>query len=128
MAYDPLLADRIRELIVLRASDVVEKTMFGGLSFMVNDKMCVSTKNDRIMLRLSPETYEIELQGDGVSPMIHSGREMKGFLFVTGPTIQTKAGLSRWVNLALDYNEVALPSPGKRTTSSPKPPTGKKKK
>lgn len=104
MAYDPLLADRIRELIVLRTDNVVEKTMFGGLTFMVNDKMCVSTKADRIMVRVAPEVYEKEVQGDGCSPMIHGGREMKGFIFVTGPSIQTKAGLSRWVNLAMDYN------------------------
>jgi TfoX/Sxy family transcriptional regulator of competence genes len=119
MAYDPQLADRIRELIVARVDNVEEKAMFGGLAFMVNDKMCVSTRNDRIMVRLSPDIYEVELQGDGVSPMIHGGREMKGFIFVTGPTIQTRAGLSRWVNLALDFNTEVSP---------PKPPVGKKKK
>lgn len=111
MAYDPLLADRIRELIALRDDRVEEKTMFGGLAFMVNGKMCVTTKEDRIMVRLSPHDYEIEVHGEGCRPMIHGGRQMKGFIFVSGPSIRSKAQLKRWVDMALDFNEEARAAP-----------------
>jgi TfoX/Sxy family transcriptional regulator of competence genes len=120
MAYDPALADRIRELIAAREDRVDEKTMFGGLAFMVNDKICVTTRDDRILVRLSPQDYEIEVHGEGCRPMIHSGREMKGFIFVTGPSIQTTTGLRRWVNMALDYNAEA-----KATPKAPKTPRKK---
>ena len=39
MAYDEETAGRIRKLLADR-SDVVEKKMMGGLSFMVQDRMC----------------------------------------------------------------------------------------
>lgn len=104
MAYDNKLVDRIRELIFLRTDAVEEKTMFGGLCFMVNGKMCVTTRDDRIMVRLSPEDYAIEVEGEGCRPMIHGGREMKGFVFVPAEQIRTKAQLQRWVKMALDYN------------------------
>ncbi|MBK7427046.1 MAG: hypothetical protein IPI60_08465 [Saprospiraceae bacterium] len=40
MAYSEILADRIRDSLV-NQENVVEKKMMGGLTFMVNDKMCV---------------------------------------------------------------------------------------
>ena len=36
MAYDEELAARTREMLAELTADVVEKTMFGGLAFMVN--------------------------------------------------------------------------------------------
>ena len=68
MAFDPALADRIRELIATREDEVEEKKMFGGLAFMVNNKICVTTRDDRIMVRLSPHDYEIEVHGEGLLP------------------------------------------------------------
>ena len=41
MAYNETLADRIREIIAQTHDNVEEKKMFGGLCFMVNDKMCM---------------------------------------------------------------------------------------
>jgi hypothetical protein len=41
MAYNEKLADRIREMIALTHKKVQEKKMFGGLCFMVNDRMWV---------------------------------------------------------------------------------------
>ncbi|MES1225339.1 MAG: RNA methyltransferase, partial [Bacteroidota bacterium] len=41
MAYNEKLADRVREIIAVAHKNVEEKAMFGGLCFMVNNKMCV---------------------------------------------------------------------------------------
>jgi len=41
MSYNEALANRTREIISLTHKNVEEKKMFGGLCFMVNDKMCV---------------------------------------------------------------------------------------
>ena len=57
MAYHEKLADRTREIIALTHDRVEEKRMFGGLCFMVNDKMCIGVEKDRLMLRLDPEIY-----------------------------------------------------------------------
>ena len=104
MAYNEQLANRIREMIAAREDQVEEKLMFGGLTFMVNDKICVGVKSDRILVRIDPEIYEQEVLGEGCTPMNHSGREMKGFLFVGEEMLTTQGKLRRWVDLALEFN------------------------
>lgn len=43
MAYDEKLANRVREYLKsFQDIKIEEKKMFGGLAFMVNDKMCVN--------------------------------------------------------------------------------------
>ena len=44
MAYNEKLADRVREIISATHNITEEKKMFGGLCFMVNDKMCVGVE------------------------------------------------------------------------------------
>jgi len=56
MAYNESLADSVREIIAQTHENVEEKKMFGGLCFMVNDKMCLGVMDDRLMVRLDPLT------------------------------------------------------------------------
>ena len=58
MAYNEKLADRVREIISLTHTNIEEKKMFGGLCFMVNDKMCVGVETNRLMVRLDPAKYD----------------------------------------------------------------------
>lgn len=58
MAYNEKLANMTKELISLTHKKAEEKAMFGGLCFMVNDKMCVGIEKDRLMIRLNPDIYE----------------------------------------------------------------------
>lgn len=125
MSYDVTLANRIREIIASRENQVEEKLMFGGICFMVNDKMCVTTREDRIMARIAPDQYEIEILTDGCSPMIARGREMKGFIFVSGEALREIGQLERWVNMALEYNHIvaaeekAKPKPAPKKAAAP---------
>jgi TfoX/Sxy family transcriptional regulator of competence genes len=114
MPYNEKLADRVRELIAAAEKDVEEKRMFSGLSFMVNNKMCVSVGKDRIMVRLDPAIFEEALEKDGARPMIHSGKVMKGFVFINEEAVATKKKLEYWVNLALDFNKFAKSSRKKK--------------
>jgi len=45
MAYNEKLADRVREALSGNKK-VIEKRMFGGIAFMINDKMCVGVDKD----------------------------------------------------------------------------------
>lgn len=110
MAYDEKLADRIREIISLSHRNVVEKKMFGGLCFMVNDKMCVGVEKERLMVRLDPNRYDEVLEKDGCKPMDFTGKVMRGYVFVDIEALHTKKKLDYWMNLALDYNKVAKAS------------------
>ena len=110
MAYNEKLADKIREIIAITHKKVVEKKMFGGLCFMVNDKMCVGVEKERIMVRLNPEKYEEVMEKEGCMPMDFTGKVMKGFVFVDADYLNTKKELQYWVNLALEYNKIAKSS------------------
>lgn len=114
MAYDEKLSDRVRERIVETHKNIEEKKMFGGLCFMVNDKMCVGVEKERLMLRIDPEKYEELLEKDGCTPMDFSGKPMKGFVFVDVGVLKTKKQLNYWIDLALDYNKLAKPSKKKK--------------
>ena len=60
MAYNEKFANRVRELLLTKKS-VEEKRMMGGLTFMVNNKMCVGILNDDLMASIDPEIYKAVL-------------------------------------------------------------------
>lgn len=109
MAYNKQLANRVREALV-NQKIVEEKKMMGGLTFMVNDKMCVGVLKDEIMARIDPEVYEDALQRKGCREMNFTGKPMKGFVFVSQEGTSNKKDLSYWIDLALDFNKKAKAS------------------
>ena len=114
MPYNEKLADRTREIISVLNKNVEEKQMFGGLCFMVDDKMCVGIKADHIMVRIDPLLYEEAMEQEGCKPMIHGKKTMKAFLFVDEAVLNTKKKLEYWLNLALEYNAVVKVSKKKQ--------------
>ena len=114
MAYNEKLADRVREIIAVHHKKVTEKKMFGGLCFMVNDKMCVGVEKERLMVRLDPEKQDEVMEKEGSKPMDFTGKVMKGFVFVDIDALNTKKKLEYWMNLALEYNKKAKVSKKKK--------------
>jgi|SRR5437868_14558055 len=111
MAYNEKLADRTRELLASSTSKKIEeKKAFGGLCFMVNDKMCVGIEKDRMMVRLDPAKYDEAMEKEGCRPMDFTGKVMKGYVFVDAATLNTKKNLRYWIDLALEYNDIAKAS------------------
>ena len=120
MAFNEKIAHTIRQLFSLTENEVEEKRMFGGLCFMVNGKMCVGVEKDRLMVRLDPAVYEMALKKEGCRPMDFTGRVMKGYVFVDAKVLDTKAKIKYWVNLALDFNKVAVPGKKKHLLNKTK--------
>lgn len=110
MSYNEKLANRTREIIAETHKKVEEKRMFGGLCFMVNNKMCVGVEKERLMVRLNPDIYEEVMEKEGCRPMDFTGRIMKGYVFVDIEALNTKRKLEYWLTLALDYNKIAKAS------------------
>ena len=108
MAFDELLADRIREALGDR-SGIKEKRMFGGLAFLLNGNMAVGIVGDRLMIRFDKTAHEFVLSHRHVSPMDFTHRPMRGFAFVEKQGIATDEQLGQWVGFACDYAG-ALPS------------------
>ncbi len=120
MAYNEKLADRVREIIAATEKNIEEKKMFGGLCFMVNDKMCVGINQESIMVRIDPDKFEKALEMDGCKPMIHGGKIMKSFLFVDEKILDTKKELEYWIKLTLDYNKIVNPTKRKANRQNKK--------
>jgi TfoX/Sxy family transcriptional regulator of competence genes len=114
MAYNEKLADRTREIISRTHKNVEEKKMFGGLCFMVNDKMCVGVEQERLMVRLDPEKYDEVMEKEGCKPMDFTGKVMKGYVFVDADALETKKELEYWIGLALEFNKKAKSSKKKK--------------
>ena len=118
MAFDEKLADRVREIIAVTHDNIEEKRMFGGLCFMVNEKMCIGVEQERLMMRLDPAKYEEYLEKDGATPMDFTGKVMKGYVFVDKDAVSAKTKLEYWVKLALEYNKIAKASKKKKSKTS----------
>ncbi|RVU02729.1 TfoX family protein [Mucilaginibacter limnophilus] len=109
MAANHELLNRVREALA-DIPGIEEKAMFGGVCFLVDDKMCVCVRREDIMCRLNPNSYHNELEKPGVQQMIHNGRVMKGYVFIAPETMQNKADFNYWISLALEYNKIAKSS------------------
>lgn len=109
MAYNEKLADRIRKALA-HLPNVKEKKMFGGLAFMVDDKMCITAGSNRIMCRIDPGVHEEAIKRKGSRTVIMRGREYKGYVHVDEDNIKNKRDFDYWIGLALDYNKIAKSS------------------
>lgn len=114
MAFDELLADRIRIVLNEKKVQFSEKIMMGGLAFMVNDKMCVGIIKNSLMARIDPEIYEISIARHGCRPMDFTGKPMKGWVYIEPEAIDMDNDLNDWIQLALDYNPKAKSSKKKK--------------
>lgn len=121
MAFNETLANRVRELLSAREKKIEEKRMFGGLCFMVNDKMCVGVESGRLMVRFNPEITDEVMEKEGVTPMDFTGKVMKGYAFVDIDVLNSKKKVEYWINLALDYNKIAKASKPKKKDQKSKP-------
>ena len=113
MPYNEKMVERIREMLVAQKS-VEEKKMFGGVCFMVNDKMCIGVNENEIMCRIDPDLYESALEKTGAREMTFTGRPMKGYVFVDDTATKSKKDLETWVNMCLDFNAKAKSSKKKK--------------
>ena len=108
MAYDEELANRMREVLADR-TDVVEKKMFGGLTFMIRGHMACGVHKETMMVRLSESEAEEVLAEPHVREMDITGRPMRGFLFIEPDGVRTHEDVERWVGRAVAFNDTKPP-------------------
>ena len=100
MAYDEGLAERIRTTLRGR-DDVVEKRMFGGLTFIVGGRMACGVVHDDLMVRVGPDGHDEALMEPGTRPMDFTGRPLRGMVYVASAAVATDDDLRRWVDRAV---------------------------
>jgi TfoX/Sxy family transcriptional regulator of competence genes len=102
MAYDEALAARVRRTLVGR-TDVIEKRMFGGLTFMVAGNMCCGVNRDDLIIRLDAKTTVEDLDSPYVRPWDLMKRPMRGIFAVSPAECADQQACARWVRLALRH-------------------------
>ena len=107
MAYAEQLAARIRTLLANR-TDVTERKMFGGLTFMVGGHMCCGVNGNELIIRLDPEREDEALARPHARPMDFTGRPMRGFITVRPDGLKGRR-LSAWVQEAVARAESLPP-------------------
>ena len=106
MAINEKLTNRVREALA-HMPKVAEKKMFSGIAFMVNGKMCVTVRDERIMCRIDPSIHDELLEKKDCRTMVMNGREYKGFMLVNEDAIKNKKEFDYWIGLALEFNKKA---------------------
>jgi len=102
MAYDEELVERIRAVLASR-TDVTERKMFGGLTFMVGGNMSCGVDKENFMVRVGPDAYDDALAQPHARLMDFTGRPMKGMVFVDEAGYRDDADLARWVQRGVDF-------------------------
>lgn len=116
MAFDEMIVQRIRNFMLERSVDCLEKKMFSGICFMVDNKMCCGTHVDKdtgesvLLCRIGEHVYQKALEENDVLPMNFTGKVMKGYIYVTENGIRDKQKLEYWLQLCLDFNPLAQKS------------------
>jgi len=104
------LIERLRGLL---ADEPVKRevSMFGGRSFMVNEKMIVSAlKHGGLLVRVDAARHDDLLGRAGAAQAeMGAGREMgPGWIEVAADVISNDDDLSFWLDVAMDYNRTAV--------------------
>ena len=102
MAYDEILANRIRNALASDAA-VTEKKMFGGIAFLHRGLMFVGVSGDKLMARVGKENYANSLGRKHVREMDFTGRPMQGYVFVEPPGTKTDAALDFWLQRCMAF-------------------------
>ena len=104
MAYDVHLGKRIQQIFDTKKISVTEKFMFGGVAFMLDDKMCVGVVKDELMVRIHPDEHNALINKPGARTMDFTGKPMLGYIFVAPEGISSNKELTFWIDKAVAYN------------------------
>tara|TARA_R110001583_G_scaffold47774_3_gene149627 strand:- start:1321 stop:1674 length:354 start_codon:yes stop_codon:yes gene_type:complete len=110
MAYNEHLAARIATILKDKNINFFEKKMFGGLCFMVEEKMCVGIVKEELMARIGEKKHAAALTKKGCKEMTFTGRPMKGYVYLNADALDLDTDLEYWLQLALDFNPLAKAS------------------
>ena len=100
MAYNELLADTLRNLLVPYGDEIQEKKMFGGISFLYHGKMCVGIVKNELAVRVIASKIDFVLEKSNVRIMDFTKSPMKEFIFVN-PT--PTEDLNYWINIGVEH-------------------------
>lgn len=106
------LIERLRGMLADEGS-IREVSMFGGRSFMVNDRMVASAlKDGDLLVRVSAERHHELIKHPGATQAeMGMGRTMgPGWISVSSPSISADERLSFWLDVAMEHHRATAGS------------------
>ena len=103
MAFDPDLVDRMEAALIALGQRPERRRMFGGVALMIGGHMSFGTSNDQLHVRVGPDRYAVALAMPGAREMDLTGRVMKGWVTVDGPSDLDDDALAGWAKMTADF-------------------------
>jgi len=123
MGYDLKTAERVRRILSSR-TDVAEKRMVGGISFVVGGSMCCGVTGSALMIRVGAGARDRVLAQPHVRRMEFAGRPLAGFVLIDPEGFRTDPALAAWVQRGVDF--VATLPAEKPVAKKPRPKAPRK--
>lgn len=108
--FDETLAARVRE--ALPAPRVREVKMFGGLAFLLDDRMVVCVdRGGGLLVRVAPDRDAELMTRPGTDRLRMGAKQLDGgWILVDAAALADDAGFAFWLDEALDHHAVSSPS------------------
>jgi TfoX N-terminal domain len=116
MAYDLKLAERVRAWAA-KQPGIEEKSMFGGLCYLVGGNMLGGVKDANLLLRLGPAGAS-HIGKPHILPFPTWAKPMAGFLMVEPAGCATAPVLTKWLEQAHAFAR-GLPPKAKKPAAKP---------
>jgi TfoX/Sxy family transcriptional regulator of competence genes len=102
MAYDEVLAERVRDVIG-EADGLTTRKMFGGIAYMIFGNMACGVLDEVIVLRLGNEGAREALEEPYMSPMDFTGKPMKSMVYLDESGYEDDEVMERWIEQAVGF-------------------------
>lgn len=103
MPPNPALVARIRPLVADEPG-LVEKSMFGGVGFLVRGNMACGTMSDgSLLVRAAPDDSDTLTALPHATLMEQRGKGMRGWITVAAEGYAADADLAAWVTRGVTY-------------------------
>ena len=108
--YNAHTVRRIRDAIA-HTPGLTERSMFGGIAFLLEGNMCCGVIEDRLVVRVGPGAYQAALREPHTRPMDFTGRPLTGFVYVDREGYQEQETLLIWIERGLAFARALPPKP-----------------
>ncbi|UCD99036.1 MAG: TfoX/Sxy family protein [Chloroflexota bacterium] len=102
MAYDEILAERIRK-VMDQEQGTAEKKMFGGIGFFIHGNMACGVHKDMLVVRAGPDSYQEMIKSPHTHPFDITGKTMKGWIMVEPAGFKGEDDFQQWVSSGINF-------------------------
>jgi TfoX/Sxy family transcriptional regulator of competence genes len=102
MAFDEKLAQRVRDGLGKQAG-IVEKKMFGGVTFTLNGNMLCSIKDSDFSVRVGEDQHDAAMKKASVREFLQFNKPVRGTVTVGAAGVNADGELKAWLKQGVDF-------------------------